>query len=136
MNETRTFRRVAVFCGSSDLCDPVYRDAARAVGQSLASKGIGVVYGGGRVGTMGDVADAALRAGGEVYGVIPEKLQALEVGHLELTQLYVVESMHARKAMMAQLADGFIALPGGYGTLDELFEALTWTQLNYHLKPV
>jgi uncharacterized protein (TIGR00730 family) len=132
----RTFKRIAIFCGSSDRCDAVYREAARAVGQGLAERGIGVVYGGGRVGLMGDVADAALAAGGQVFGVIPEKLRALEVGHDHLTELFVVDSMHARKAMMAHLADAFIALPGGYGTLDEMFEAVTWTQLNYHLKPV
>lgn len=132
----RTFKRLTVFCGSSSRCDPVYREAARAAGRGLAERGIGVVYGGGRVGLMGEVADGALEAGGQVYGVIPEKLQALEVGHQGLTELFIVDSMHARKAMMAHLSDGFIALPGGYGTLDEMFEAITWTQLNYHLKPV
>ncbi len=132
----RTFRRIAVFCGSSDAADPVYHEAARALGRGLAERGIGVVYGGGRVGLMGAVADGALEAGGQVYGVIPEKLRALEVDHLQLTECFVVDSMHARKAMMAHLSDAFIALPGGYGTLDELFEAVTWTQLNYHLKPV
>lgn len=113
-----------------------YFEAARALGVYLAQTGVGLVYGGGCVGLMGEVANAALAAGGEVIGVIPEKLQALEVGHRGLTELFVVDSMHTRKMMMAQLSDAFIALPGGLGTLEELFEAATWAQLNYHLKPV
>ena len=133
---TRVFRRVAVFCGSSGEARPVYFEAARAVGTALAGLGIEVVYGGGRVGLMGAVADAALAAGGRVIGVIPEKLQALEVGHSGLTELHVVADMHTRKQMMARFSDAFIALPGGLGTLDEVFESATWTQLNYHLKPV
>ena len=131
-----TFRRICVYCGSSDAVDERFKSAARAVGTLLAQRGIGVVYGGGRVGLMGIVADAALAAGGEVIGVIPDKLQALELGHSGLTELYVVDSMHARKMMMAQLSDGFIALPGGFGTLEEIAEVTTWSQLNYHRKPV
>lgn len=137
MSEHRTFKRLCVFCGSSNDVDPLYINAARAVGQWLAGQGIGVVYGGGRVGLMGAVADGALDAGGEVVGVIPEKILGLEVGHTGLgNNLHVVRGMHARKAMMARLADGFIALPGGWGTLEEIFEVTTWAQLNYHLKPV
>ena len=132
----RTLRRVCVYCGSSDNVNLAYREAAASMGSLLASRGIGVVYGGGRVGLMGEVANAALAAGGQVIGVIPEKLRALEVGHDGLSELFVVDSMHTRKAMMAQLSDAFIALPGGFGTLVELFEVTTWTQLNYHTKPV
>lgn len=132
----RSFRRICVFCGSSDDTAPRYHEAARQTGTWLAEHGIGLVFGGGRVGLMGAVADAALAAGGQVYGVIPDKLQALELGHTGCTELFVVDSMHARKAMMANLSDAFIALPGGWGTLEELFEATTWTQLNYHRKPV
>ena len=132
----RTFRRVCVYCGSSNDVPEVYKDCARQVGTTLAEQGIGVVYGGGRVGLMGIVADAALAAGGEVVGVIPDELQGLELGHSGLTELFVVDSMHARKMMMAQLSDAFIALPGGFGTLEEIAEATTWTQLNYHRKPV
>jgi len=132
----REFRRVAVYCGSSNLVDPVYLDAAWDVGRRLAERGITVVYGGGNVGLMGQLAEGALSIGGEVIGVITEKLKALEVGHRGLTELFVTSSMQSRKTMMAQLADAFIALPGGWGTLEELFEAATWTQLNYHIKPV
>ncbi len=130
------FRRVCVYCGSSNKVDELYREAARAVGRLLAERGIGLVFGGGRVGLMGVVADAVLAAGGEVHGVIPHKLQALELGHEGCTELFVVDSMHARKMMMAQLSDAFIALPGGWGTFEELCEVTTWTQLNYHKKPV
>jgi uncharacterized protein (TIGR00730 family) len=132
----RAFRRICVYCGSSNNVAPHYKAAAFEVGAELARRGIGVVYGGGRVGLMGQVAEGALSEGGEVYGVIPAKLQALELGHIDLTELFVVDSMHARKMMMAQLSDAFIALPGGFGTLEELAEATTWTQLNYHIKPV
>jgi uncharacterized protein (TIGR00730 family) len=132
----RTFRRICVYCGSSDAVDERYKSAARAMGTLLARRGIGVVYGGGRVGLMGIVADAALAAGGEVLGVIPDKLQGLELGHDGLTELFVVDSMHARKMLMAQLSDGFIALPGGFGTIEEIVEVTTWSQLNYHRKPV
>ncbi len=132
----RKLRRVCVFCGSSDDVAPEYFTEARRVGQLLAQQGLGLVYGGGRTGLMGAVADAAMEAGGEVLGVIPEKLQSLEVGHDELTELFVVDSMRARKAMMAHLSSAFIALPGGFGTMEELFEVITLTQLNYHLKPI
>lgn len=132
----RSFRRICVYCGSSNNVRPAYKEAAFAVGATLARRGIGVVYGGGRVGLMGKVAEGALSEGGEVYGVIPASLEALELGHIDLTELFVVDSMHARKMMMAQLSDAFIALPGGFGTLEELAEATTWTQLNFHLKPV
>jgi hypothetical protein len=132
----RSFRRINVFCGSSHGDDPVHAEAARALGRGLAERGIGVVYGGGRVGLMGEVAEAALAAGGQVYGVIPQKLRDLEVGHTGLTELFVVDSMHARKMLMASLSDAFIALPGGFGTLEELFEVVTWCQIGYHQKPV
>ena len=132
----RSFRRICVFCGSASGDDPRFADAARLLGRELARRHIGLVYGGGRVGLMGQLADAALAAGGEVFGVIPQKLCDLEVGHTGLTELFVVDSMHARKMLMAQLADAFIALPGGIGTLEELFEAVTWCQLGYHQKPV
>jgi len=132
----RTFRRLAVFCGSSHGLRPSYTAVARHLGTRLARRGIGLVYGGGSVGLMGEVATATLAAGGEAIGVIPEKLQALELGKADLTELIVVPDMHARKRRMADLADGFVALPGGYGTLEELFEAVTWTQLGYHTKPI
>lgn len=132
----RSFGRVCVYCASSDATLDRYGDAARAVGRTLAERGIGVVYGGGCVGLMGALADAALEAGGEVIGVIPERLQALEVGHTGCTELHIVDSMHTRKARMAELSDAFIALPGGWGTWEELFEVTTWTQLGYHRKPV
>lgn len=130
------FKRIAIYCGSSAGNDPAYEEEARSVGRSLAERGIGVVFGGGRVGLMGAVADGALGAGGEVFGVIPEKLRTKELAHTGLTELFVVDSMHARKTIMAQLSDAFIALPGGFGTLEELFEVTTWAQLNYHKKPV
>lgn len=136
MNAPRSFRRLAVYCGSSSSVDPHFLSAARDVGRQLARTGIGVVYGGGRVGLMGQVADGALEEGGEVIGVITEKLVGFEVGHTGLSERHVVPTMHARKSLMAELADGFIALPGGLGTFEELFEAATWTQLNDHLKPV
>ena len=132
----RRFRTIAVYCGSSTQVDPAYLKGAYLVGKALAERGIGIVYGGGKAGLMGQVADGALAQGGEVTGVITEKLLGLEVGHTGLSRRYVVTSMQSRKTMMAQLADAFIALPGGVGTLEELFEAATWTQLNYHLKPV
>jgi uncharacterized protein (TIGR00730 family) len=132
----RQFKRICVYCGSSGEVPRAYLDAAREVGAFLAGRDIGVVFGGGRVGLMGALADGALAGRGEVIGVIPEKLQALELGHTGLSELFVVDSMHARKTMMAQLSDAFIALPGGWGTLEEIFEVTTWTQLNYHRKPV
>ena len=128
-------RHVCVFCGSNAGSSPVYADAARALVDELARRGMGLVYGGGRVGLMGVIADAGLAAGIPVIGVIPESLLALEVGHRGLSDLRVVRTMHERKALMAELADGFIALPGGYGTLDEFCEVLTWGQLGLHRKP-
>jgi uncharacterized protein (TIGR00730 family) len=129
-------RSIAIFCGSNHGLDPVYTDVARDLGALLAAEGIGVVYGGGSVGLMGELADAALAAGGEVTGIIPRALWEREIGHRALTNLHVVETMHERKAMMASLADGFIALPGGLGTLEEIFEIWTWAQLGIHLKPL
>jgi uncharacterized protein (TIGR00730 family) len=129
-------RRVCVFCGASSGRLPAYADAARAVGSALARRGVGLVYGGGRVGLMGAVADAALAGGGEVVGVIPQELVERELAHSGVTDLRVVDSLHERKALMAELADGFVALPGGFGTLDELLEQLTWSQLGLHAKPV
>lgn len=116
--------------------DPAFIDAARHVGQGLARRGIGIVYGGGRLGLMGAMADAALEAGGEVIGVIPEALVEAEVAHQGCTRLHVVQTMHQRKAMFTDLSDGFITLPGGVGTMDELWEAMSWAQLGYHAKPV
>ena len=127
---------VCVFCGSSTPQDTRYREAARALGTLVASKGISLVYGGGRIGMMGALADAALAAGGRVVGVIPTGLFSREVAHTELTELHEVGSMHERKQLMADLSDGFIALPGGIGTLEELFETFTWLQLGFHDKPV
>ncbi len=128
-------KRVCVFCGSSPGVRPGYAAAARAMGTLLAERGIALVYGGGRVGLMGIVADAAMAAGGEVTGVIPEGLMAREVGHAGVTELRVVRSMHERKALMADLSDAFVALPGGFGTWEEYFEVLTWAQLGIHPKP-
>ena len=129
-------KRLAVYCGSATPENPVYIDAARAVGEALATRGIGVVYGGGRLGLMGAVADAALAAGGEVIGVIPEALVGAEVAHKGCTELHVVSGMHERKARFTDLSDGFITIPGGVGTMDELWEAISWSQLGYHSKPV
>jgi uncharacterized protein (TIGR00730 family) len=131
----RVLNRVCVFCGSFTGTRAVYRAQAEAVGRRLASAGITVVYGGGKVGLMGAVADAALAAGGRVVGVIPQRLADREVAHGGLTELHVVSSMHERKTLMAGLADAFIALPGGYGTFEEFWEAVTWTQLGIHRKP-
>ncbi|MET0375300.1 MAG: TIGR00730 family Rossman fold protein [Rhizorhabdus sp.] len=128
--------RLCVFCGSSPGYDPVHADAARALGAALGAAGIDLVYGGGRVGLMGIVADATMAAGAKAYGVIPHALAQLEVEHRGLTELHLVDSMHARKAMMADMADGFIALSGGIGTFEELFEIWTWGQLGDHRKPV
>jgi uncharacterized protein (TIGR00730 family) len=132
----RRFGSVAVFCASSRGTDPRYADAAARVGRGLAALDIGIVYGGGRVGLMGVLADATLEAGGRVVGVIPRRMVEAERGHTGLTELIVVESMHERKAIMTDRADAFLALPGGYGTLDELFEAITWAQLGLHAKPI
>ena len=129
-------KRLAVYCGSALPADPVYVESARQLGRTLAGRGIGVVYGGGRLGLMGAVADAALEAGGEVIGVIPEALVRAEVAHQGCTELHVVQTMHQRKACFTDLSDGFITLPGGVGTMDELWEAISWAQLGYHAKPV
>lgn len=128
--------RLCVFAGSSVGVRPAFREAAAALGRTLAARGLGVVYGGGRVGLMGVLADAALAAGGEVIGVIPQALATKEIAHQGLAELRVVGSMHERKALMSSLADGFVALPGGLGTLDELFEITTWAQLGLHGKPI
>jgi uncharacterized protein (TIGR00730 family) len=127
--------RICVYTGSRHGSRPEYRSTAEAFGALLAREGIGLVYGGGRLGLMGVVADAALAAGGEVVGIIPQKLVDLEVAHSRLTELHVVGSMHERKALMADLSDGFVALPGGIGTLEELFEVWAWLHLGYHDKP-
>ncbi|WP_137009804.1 TIGR00730 family Rossman fold protein [Aquitalea aquatilis] len=129
-------KSVCLFCGSNKGQRPEYITAAAAFGRTLAEQGITLVYGAGKVGLMGVAADAALAAGGKVIGVIPEFLKAKEVAHLGLTELHVTDTMHQRKALMAELADGFVALPGGFGTFDELFEILTWAQLAVHDKPV
>ncbi|HEY7012595.1 MAG TPA: TIGR00730 family Rossman fold protein [Streptosporangiaceae bacterium] len=126
---------VAVYCGSSPGADPGFTAAAAALGRSLARRGIRVIYGGGHVGLMGVLADAARSEGGEVHGVITRALEAKEIAHPSLTSLKVVETMHERKAAMADLADGFVMMPGGFGTLDEFFEVVTWTQLGVHAKP-
>lgn len=129
-------KSVCVFCGSSPGADPAYRAGATAMGQAIAQRGLALIYGGGAVGLMGVVADAALAAGGEVIGIIPESLQAKEVDHRGLTRLEVVDSMHTRKARMAELSDAFVAMPGGIGTLEEIFEVWTWAQLGIHAKPL
>lgn len=128
-------KRICVYCGSSSGKDPAYTKAATMLGRALHKRGIGLVYGGAEVGIMGAVANSILEAGGEAIGVIPKSLAVKEVAHDHLTELHVVDSMHERKAMMAELSDGFIALPGGWGTLEELFEMLTWAQLGFHHKP-
>jgi uncharacterized protein (TIGR00730 family) len=128
--------RICVFCGASPGRDPAYAELAWEVGAGLAGRGIGLVYGGGRVGLMGAVADAALAAGGEVIGVIPSRLVDRELAHRGVTDLRVVDTLHERKAMMAELSEGFIALPGGYGTLEELAEVISWAQLDLHTKPI
>ncbi|WP_441295823.1 TIGR00730 family Rossman fold protein [Roseomonas cutis] len=129
-----TMERICVFCGANAGNRAEYAEAARALGQAIAARGMGLVYGGGKVGLMGLVADAALAAGAEVDGIIPEALMQREVGHGSVTRLHVVQSMHERKAMMAELSDGFVILPGGFGTLEEVFEVLTWSQLGLHEK--
>lgn len=129
-------RRICVYCGSNPGNDPAHRAVAHDLGAFLARQGITVVYGGGNVGLMGAVADGALSEGGQVIGVIPRSLMEKELGHGGVTELHVVGSMHERKQLMVDLSDGFIALPGGFGTLDELFETLTWLQLSFHDKPV
>src|SRR5690349_11068043 len=128
-------KRICVFCGSSAGSRPEYRACAEQLGAELTRRNIGLVYGGGNVGLMGAIADAVLAAGGEAIGVIPEHLMTREIGHKQLTKLHIVHSMHERKAMMADLSDAFIALPGGFGTFEEFFEVVTWSQLGLHLKP-
>lgn len=127
--------RLAVYCGSNSGAEPHFAAAAEQLGNEMAARGIGLVYGGGKLGLMGVVADAVLTGKGEVHGVIPEALVDLEVAHRGLTELHIVSSMHERKAKMTDLCDGFIAMPGGIGTLDELFEAWSWNALGYHAKP-
>lgn len=129
-------KRLAIYCGSATPADPRFMENARDVGRTLAERRIGVVYGGGRLGLMGAVADSALAAGGEVIGIIPQALVDAEVAHRGLTELHVVTTMHQRKQAFTDLSDGFVTLPGGTGTMDELWEALSWAQLGYHAKPV
>lgn len=129
-------RRLCVFCGSSVGGGPVYAEGARRTAEAMTRRGLGLVFGAGHVGLMGVLADAVLQVGGEVIGVIPQALVDRELAHGGLTELHVVATMHQRKALMADLADGFLALPGGFGTADELFEILTWAQLGLHAKPV
>jgi uncharacterized protein (TIGR00730 family) len=128
-------KRICVFCGSSAGSQPEYRACAEQLGAELTRRKIGLVYGGGNVGLMGEIAGSVLEAGGEAIGVIPEHLMTREIGHDRLTKLHIVRSMHERKALMADLSDAFIALPGGFGTLEEFFEVLTWSQLGLHAKP-
>lgn len=128
-------KRICVYCGSSPGKNPAYTLAAKSLANAMCERGIGLVYGGAAIGVMGAVADAVLAAGGEAIGIIPESLAVKEVAHENLTDLHVVASMHERKAMMADLSDGFVALPGGWGTLEEIFEILTWAQLGFHEKP-
>ena len=128
-------KRICVFCGSSSGARPVYVESARRLGRAMADRGIGLVFGGGKVGLMGTIADEVLAAGGEVIGIIPHGLRVREVAHERLTELRVVHSMHERKAMMAELSDGFVSMPGGMGTLEETCEVLTWAQLGIHDKP-
>ena len=129
-------QRLAVYCGSATPADPVYLELAKGVGRTLAERGIGIVYGGGRLGLMGAIADSALASGGKVIGVIPQALVDAEVAHRGLTELHVVGGMHERKQKFTDLADGFVTIPGGTGTMDELWEALSWAQLGYHADPV
>ena len=128
-------KSLAVYCGSAPGNRPVFADAARATAQAMASGGVDLVYGGGRLGLMGMIADSVLELGGKVFGVIPQALVDIEVAHPNLTELHTVSNMHERKAKMTDLADAFLALPGGIGTLDELFEAWSWNALGYHKKP-
>jgi uncharacterized protein (TIGR00730 family) len=129
-------RRLCVFCGSSRGKRSIHADGARRLGEAMATRGLGLVYGGGHIGLMGVLADAVLGAGCEAIGVIPRSMVDKELAHAGLSELHVVDTMHQRKALMAELADGFAALPGGFGTADELFEILTWAQLGLHAKPI
>jgi hypothetical protein len=135
MPAEQTLRRVAVYCGSSGGSDPAYLAEASALGSAIAAAGLGLVYGGANIGLMGSVADAALAGGAEVIGVLPDFLVGREIAHTGLTRLETPATMHQRKARMVALANAFLILPGGYGTLDELFEILTWSQLRMHAKP-
>jgi len=132
----RAMKNIAVYCGSATPADPIYIETAQLVGRTLAERGIGLVYGGGKLGLMGAVANATLEAGGRVTGVIPEALVGSEVAHHGCTELHVVPGMHERKRMFTDLSDGFLTIPGGVGTMDELWEAISWAQLGYHQKPV
>lgn len=136
LGKMATPKQVCVFCGSGSGRNPAYAAAAASLGELLAEQDVTLVFGGGRIGLMGVLADAALAAGGRAVGVIPKAIEDWEVAHRQLTELHVVDSMHERKALMADLADAFIALPGGFGTLDELCEILTWAQLGMHRKPI
>jgi uncharacterized protein (TIGR00730 family) len=136
MQRTIRMARLCIFCGAHAGTNALYRALARAVAQAVFDRGFGIVYGGGRVGLMGSLADAMLALGGEVIGVIPRYLAGDEIAHAGVSDLRVVDSMHERKALMADLSDGFIALPGGYGTMDEFHEILTWRQLHIHDKPI
>jgi uncharacterized protein (TIGR00730 family) len=131
----RALQRLAVYCGSASGSQPVFADATRATAKAMAERGVDLVYGGGRLGLMGLIADSVLELGGRVYGVIPQALVDIEVAHTSVTELHTVSNMHERKAKMTDLADAFLALPGGIGTLDELFEAWSWNALGYHKKP-
>jgi uncharacterized protein (TIGR00730 family) len=131
----KNVKRLAVYCGSAPGLDPIFAEATRATASAMVERGVDLVYGGGRLGLMGLVADSVLELGGKVYGVIPAALVDLEVAHTGVTELFHVANMHERKAKMTDLADAFIALPGGIGTLDELFEAWSWNALGYHAKP-
>jgi len=134
--EMRKVHNICVFCGASAGNNPAYVEAAKALGQAMAERGLGLVYGAGNVGLMGELADAVLAEGGRAVGVIPHKLVDRELAHQELAKLYMVSTMHERKAKMHELSDGYIALPGGIGTMEEFFEAVTWRQLGYHDKPI
>ncbi len=128
-------KRVCVYCGSSDGKKDAYKAAARELGRAMLEKGLGLVYGGAQIGIMGEIANTVMDGGGEVIGIMPKSLADREIYHTGLTRLEIVDSMHERKAMMAELSDGFIALPGGLGTIEEIFEVLTWAQLGFHRKP-
>jgi uncharacterized protein (TIGR00730 family) len=136
MTSGKKLNALCVYCGSSAGISPAYANSANALAGALTERGISLVYGGGNIGLMGVIAREVLRLGGEVTGVIPKALMEREIGYLKLTQLHIVKDMHQRKAMMAELSDGFIAMPGGIGTLEELFEAMTWSQLGLHEKPL
>ena len=136
METNNSIKRICVFCGSNHGARSAYTDAAQQLGKALVSQGVGLVYGGGSIGLMTVVADAVLKEKGEVIGVIPHALSSKEFAHDSLTELHLVSSMHERKAMMAELSDAFIAMPGGFGTLDEFFEIVTWAQLGLHTKPI